>query len=986
MKKLIYILFCLPVFLLLPVSTTAQTTCNGLDFTIANTVVTNSTCLSNGAITVVISNETSNVSSLQYGLSSTSGFTINPQPSNVLQNIPPGTYTVSVRAFCKDDASYSVVKTAANVVVGGTYKATQATFNAASSRKSYTGTCGTGIIALNVTDGGGSFTFNIVSAPAGVTLGAVTPTQNGTVYTLPGQNWPAGDYQISVNDGCYTAMANFTLGSVSGLPTFMYENYQGFRPDLNNTNGSCNSVGWYAYSYNFVSGQAIYNSDYATYLSAGLYEIGIAPAGTDVGSVTNWTAWTLNSTNPLYLNLSPNTIKDFYGTPANYTTAQLITVFLRVKGCPTTYRSFTTAIKPPTTTGSIQTPTIGCNYITVKTWTDYDGLFCYPLTLTIKTTSDSLLYQKSGWLYNTDNATQIPFDYDKGPYTITFTDQNGTSASLSMTPSFTNSYYTSPYCNYYLPYLNVTSSTGSKPANCYPWTGIVTVTNQTTGIVLGRDTLYDYSLHLLSDIQMQYNTNYTVLIQYPNGSISSTTRSLAAVAAPTFAISSSSTCLVNNGSLYVSTSSYFPAGTTFSVTGPAGYTTQTYTATSTTSGTTFANTTLPPGQYTLTYDLGGGGCSKTVVFNNPGIYNYSNFSYTSERTCSGLKIMPAGNMTYQGNNTTTYFRLTGGPAGYDNSMISPGGSVTLSTPGTYYLGILNTNSTTGCVIATDTIKYTADPLTLDANFTSAYVCVGGDIGDISVKAINGVTPYTYELWNADNTVQLIGKTSSNSSIHFEYGGINETYTVRVSDACGNSFNQQVTLSDLLTARIVYTLNNNVCPGGTIDLKCITLGTTEYYWTGPNGYTSTEQNPVIENVNASMSGWYKVEVTPEFCGISVKDSVYVTVQTLTAGTVENQEICVLIAPAVLSGGVTGGSGNYTYRWQSSADGVSSWTDIPGATGATYQPIARAKSGTYYYRCVTADANCNTLSVNGNVIAIVVKGCYVPVNPNLRSMTK
>ena len=997
MKRIVYMLFCLPVFLLLPVTMKAQTTCSSLDFTIASTTVTPSTCLSNGSITVTISNTTSNVSGLQYGLTSENGLVINPQPSNTFLNLPSGIYTISVRAFCEYDANYSVVKTADKVVVGGTYKVPQASFNPGSSRKSYSGSCGTGIIALNVTDGSGSFAFNIVSAPAGVTLGPVTPTKNGTVYTLPGQNWPAGDYQISVDDGCYIAMANFTLNALSGFPVFWSESYQGFRPDLNNTKNSCNYVGWYAYSYDLVSSQSTYNSDYLTYFNTGMYEIGMAPAGTDVSGVTNWATWTTNVTSTtiptsyMYFDLSPKSIKDFYST--SYTSAQLLTVFLRVKGCPTTYKSFTTSIRPPITSSAIQTPTVNCTSITAKAWYDYDGVFCYPLTLTIKTAADSLMYQKTGWVYNTDNATPIPVDYDKGPYTITFTDPDGTLASYSVNPAYTNYFYTTPYCSYYLPFFRVYNLTGAKPGSCYQWAGIVTVTDQATGALIGRDTVFNNNSVLLSNIQMEYNNNYTVVVQYPNGTSDTTTSNLTSAPTPTLTVSTALTttpyCFVNYGSLYVNASSagYWPIGTTFSVTGPAGYTPQSFTSTSLGSYTYyFPLTTLPPGQYTLTYDWGGGGCPRTVTFNNPGVYNYSNFSYTSERTCSGLKITPTGNMTYQGNNTTTYFRLTGGPSGYDNSVISPGGSITLSAPGTYTLGIMNISSSTGCAIATQTINYTADPLSLDPNFTSAYVCVGSDIGDISVKAINGVTPYMYELWNADNTVQEIGKTSSDGSIHFEYGGINETYTVRVSDACGNSFNQQVTLSDLLTARIVYSPDNTVCQGETIQLDCITLGTTEYTWTGPNGYTSTEQNPAIPNAQSNMTGWYKVEVTPEFCGSSVKDSTYVTVIALTAGdAVENQEVCVMTKPAVLSSEVTGGSGNYTYQWQLKADDATGWTDIPGATEATYQPPVQRKSGTVYFRRMTTDTNCNA-TVSGNPITVVVKGCYVPVNPNVRSLTQ
>ena len=1003
MKNIIFLLFCLPVFLLIPVQMTAQT-CSTLDFDISKTTVTDATCLSNGEIDVEISNQTANVSYLEYSLSSTSGtFTITYQPGNILKNIPPGTYSVSVRAFCKDDEGYFVVKSAYNVKVGGSYKVTQASFSPGNSRKSYTN-CGTGHITLEVVDGGGSFTFNILQTPDGLRKGPVTPIQNGTFYTLPGEDWPAGVYQISVDDGCYTAMANFTLDAITGFPSFTYESYAGYRSDINNLKNSCNFIGWYAFSNNLVKANANYNADYDTYFSDGMYEIGIAPYGTTVDHVTNWLPWTENNESIgssiagyMYFDLSPHTIKDFYSPSYNLSSGRTLTVFLRVKGCPSTYKSFDNAIKPPVTTAVFQTVFVTCNAITVRPWYDYDAEFCYPLTLTIETDGGTELYRKEGWVYNTDNATAIPFTYDAGPYTITFTDADGTSVSYPANPSFNNNFNAAPFCgNYYSPYFRVNSVSGAMNGNCYPYAAIVTVTDD-EGHVIGTATVYNNNYTMLSAIHMDYGKNYTVRVDYPNGSSETFPKNVPAAPTPSLSVQTNINCYcdVNYGyfSLSIPSGMNWPTGSRFTITGPDGYVSQEFIASSPTNNTyNFLVTALPPGEYTLTYDWGGGGCPQTVPFTCLGTYNYRDLGYDSEMTCSGLKITPKGSITYRGVNSTTYFRFIDGPDGYDKTVKSSGGSFLLSASGTYTLGVLVVNSSVGCALGTQTIEYTASPLSLDADFTSAYVCVDETTGYISIRAINGTPPFTYQLYNEANTSPEddVPDVISDNSATFNYGGINETYTVRVRDNCENTFNQKVTLRDLHTARIVYSPDKIECLGGTIELDCVTLGTTKYHWTGPDGFESDEQNPVIPDARPEMTGWYEVTVQPEFCGKAITDGIYVTVHAMKdISGIINQEVCTMSKPVVMINEITGGSGDYIYQWQSSPDGFSNWEDIPEATESSYQLPVQSEPGVFYFRCVTYDMDC-ALTYYGDSRMIIIDDCYsipaVPVNPNLRSLPK
>ena len=101
-----------------------------------------------------------------------------------------------------------------------------------------------------------------------------------------------------------------------------------------------------------------------------------------------------------------------------------------------------------------------------------------------------------------------------------------------------------------------------------------------------------------------------------------------------------------------------------------------------------------------------------------------------------------------------------------------------------------------------------------------------------------------------------------------------------------------------------TSNSPICTGDSLDLKA--SGGTNYYWTGPNGFTSTDKNPTIPNATAINSGEYSCLITgTDSCDDTRKINVVIgNTAPPTANT--NQSFCSGQNPTIANIQITGTS--------------------------------------------------------------------------------
>lgn len=111
-------------------------------------------------------------------------------------------------------------------------------------------------------------------------------------------------------------------------------------------------------------------------------------------------------------------------------------------------------------------------------------------------------------------------------------------------------------------------------------------------------------------------------------------------------------------------------------------------------------------------------------------------------------------------------------------------------------------------------------------------------------------------------------------------------------------------------------NSPICEGETLQLTAADVEGASYFWTGPQGFSSTEQNPQVQNATPDHSGTYEVVI--ELGGIesdpSETDVVVAESPTVDAG--EDQTISFGMY-TTLHGEVDGDDSNFDFSWQPEA---------------------------------------------------------------------
>lgn len=105
---------------------------------------------------------------------------------------------------------------------------------------------------------------------------------------------------------------------------------------------------------------------------------------------------------------------------------------------------------------------------------------------------------------------------------------------------------------------------------------------------------------------------------------------------------------------------------------------------------------------------------------------------------------------------------------------------------------------------------------------------------------------------------------------------------------------------------IVSSNSPLCTGTNLTLFASAISGATYIWTGPNGFTSNLQNPILSNIAQSNVGTYKVIAIVDGCTSPASTTIISINEPAIASAGIDQVVCANNAQVALSGTITGGS--------------------------------------------------------------------------------
>ena len=301
----------------------------------------------------------------------------------------------------------------------------------------------------------------------------------------------------------------------------------------------------------------------------------------------------------------------------------------------------------------------------------------------------------------------------------------------------------------------------------------------------------------------------------------------------------------------------------------------------------------------------------------------------------------------------------------------------------------------GCPNTTFTVTVTLNLVTPPAIANDTTICSGGDpAAFVNTTLATASGTLTYQWQSATAAIGPFNNIAGATSATYNPpAGITVTtyYRVVVTStlngvACTATSNTRIVTVNNVSAGVVAA-SQTICSGGNPNAFTVTTaatgsGTLSYQWQsasavgGPWTNLVGETNPTYDPpAGQTVTTYFRLVVTSTLNGIQCTATsavLTVTVNIVTASVVAgNQTVCSGGNPAAFTVTTAAtGTGTLSYQWQSSTSALGPWTNIGGATSATYDPPAGLATTTYYQVVISSVLNGVTCTVISNALTVNV----------------
>ena len=297
----------------------------------------------------------------------------------------------------------------------------------------------------------------------------------------------------------------------------------------------------------------------------------------------------------------------------------------------------------------------------------------------------------------------------------------------------------------------------------------------------------------------------------------------------------------------------------------------------------------------------------------------------------------------------------------------------------------------GCP-STTTATVTVNPVpTIAATTSTPSICSGTGF-TVQVTNPNNVAGTTFS-WAKNNaavtasSVTLFGNTLSGTLTNTTTVDQTVTFTLTATAlGCPSATTQvQVVVKPLPNVTAPATLA--LCSGTNMSFNFTGLSGTVYSFTWTN--TGVSGTPILtgntisgiltNSTTTPKTATFTISGTLNGCTSTAVTVVTVNPSMTVAPVISDDQIVCQgsrPAPFIITTPPVGGSGTYTYQWQSSTTSVNGpWTPISGATASSYQPPVTNGStpNTWYSLIITS---CGTQQSNAVLVTVGNNGNFAP----------